>query len=112
MTYNYCGLTASVTRRAAAGKAPALADCFKARGAAAGTRHRRGRLDGVLGGVPGLPAPEPSSLELCPSASVDSWPDLTLSAGVSPRQGHHLSLAPQPPNGRVHLRAAAARVLP
>jgi len=30
----------------------------------------------VLGGVPGQPAHEPSSLELCPSA------------GVSPRQGH------------------------
>jgi len=54
------------------------------------------------------PAPKPPSLELCPSAGVGSWPDLIVSAGVSPRQGHHLSLAPQPPNGGVHLRAAAA----
>jgi len=53
-----------------------------------------------VGRRPGMPAPEPPSLELCPSAGVDSWPGLTVSAGVSPRRGHHLSLAPSPPNGK------------
>ncbi|HQH40096.1 MAG TPA: hypothetical protein PLH19_16400, partial [Anaerolineae bacterium] len=53
-----------------------------------------------VGRRPGLPAPEPPSLELCPSAGVDSWPGLTVSAGVSPRQGHHLSLAPKAANGK------------
>jgi len=64
----------------------------------------------MLGGGPGLPAPEPSSLELCPSASVDSWPDLTVSAGVSPRQGHPPSLAPQPPNDLHFSRSREAAV--
>lgn len=51
-------------------------------------------LDARLGGVPGLPATAPSALELCPSA------------GVSPRQGHHLSLAPRPPNASFQLHGA------
>ena len=63
-----------------------------------------------VGRRPGLPAPESPSLELCPSAGVDSWPGLTASVGVSPRQGHHLSLAPQPPNGtRITCRAGPCK---
>ncbi len=62
-------LTISISRRADCGENPfASKRPPKARFSAAGTRRRRGRLDGVLGGVPGLPAPGLVTLGLCPSS--------------------------------------------
>jgi len=61
-----------------------------------------------LGGVPACRRLSLPHWSYAPPPALASWPGLTVSAGVSPRQGHHLSLAPQPPNGGVHLRAAAA----